>query len=75
MEDVEKILCTKKDLRRLPYTLKFYSLKTSEEKSDKQEEEQEETEEEEEKIFAGFKEKIGKLFKQNTNSFKFPSYF
>ena len=57
MEDVEKILCTKKDLRRLPYTLKLYSLKTSEEKSDKQEEEQEETEEEEEKIFAGFKEK------------------
>ena len=57
MEDVEKILCNKKDLRRLPYTLKLYSLKTSEEKSDKQEEEQEETEEEEEKIFAGFKEK------------------
>ena len=77
VEDVETILCNKKDPRRLPYTLQLYPLETSEDKSPAQEEEQEEKEEkeqeekeeeeerekeEEKKISAEFKEKICKLF-------------
>ena len=62
VEDIEKILCKKKDLRRLPYTLQLHPFEISEEISDKHEKEQKEKEEEEEKIIPEFKEKIRKLF-------------